>query len=214
LGTKKQVSTITPKDGLPDYMVTSITQNSNNEFWVGLQDKGVCQYNSANKNIQLPKSATNWKYGQVNALLNSENRLWIATQDSGLIEYSNNIIRKIQFPNEKITNINSLLQDDQGNIWLSNNENLIRISPNELTHYPLYSKQLFETIHALLVDNKKNIWISTGKIITKYYNQKDKFENKKYYITELTKKHRYHQFVSRCLRQYLDRHHGKRYFCI
>jgi ligand-binding sensor domain-containing protein len=187
LGTKKQVSTITPKDGLPDYMVTSITQNSNNEFWVGLQDKGVCQYNSANKNIQLPKSATNWKYGQVNALLNSENRLWIATQDSGLIEYSNNIIRKIQFPNEKITNINSLLQDDQGNIWLANNENLIRISPNELTHYPLYSKQLFETIHALLVDNKKNIWISTGKIITKYYNQKDKFENKKYYITELTK---------------------------
>ncbi|MBK7884746.1 MAG: histidine kinase [Chitinophagaceae bacterium] len=89
---------------------------------------------------------------------------------------------------KKITNINSMIQDNQGNIWLSNNEKLIRISPNELIHYPLYAKQVFETIHALLVDNENNIWISTGKTIIKYYKKDNSFVSTNYNIIQLDDK--------------------------
>jgi ligand-binding sensor domain-containing protein len=152
-----------------------------------MQDKGFCQFDYSKKKILLPAGTDDWKYGQVNTLLNSGSNLWIATQDSGLLEY-NGTIKTIKFQDEKITNINSMIQDDQGNIWLSNNEKLIRISPNELIHYPLYSKQVFENIHALLVDNENNIWISTAKTIIKYYKKDNSFISTNYNIIQLDDK--------------------------
>ena len=81
------VSVIGPRNGLPDYIVTSISPAGNNTYWIGLQDKGFCLYNHNNKTITVPPASQNWKYGQMNSLLQSHDMLWIGTNDQGLFKY-------------------------------------------------------------------------------------------------------------------------------
>ncbi|HMJ46339.1 MAG TPA: hypothetical protein VK498_03375, partial [Ferruginibacter sp.] len=85
---QKNVRIIGPRQGLPDYIVTSITTAGHNKFWIGLQDKGFCLYDHTSGLISMPIPPGAWTHGQVNTILEEHNNLWIATQDEGLFKFA------------------------------------------------------------------------------------------------------------------------------
>jgi len=160
---KNNIFVVGPAQGLPDYIVSSIIHAGVNTFWIGMQDNGFCFYDHTIKKITVPK-ITEWNYGQINNLLLAQNYLWIATQNHGLLKY------KINNEGMDITevipkqSINSLLEDNQGNIWSSNSETgLIRTPGIAIKILPLPQGSVFDHIHTLLADKNGNLWVTNNK---------------------------------------------------
>ncbi|MBL0145334.1 MAG: histidine kinase [Chitinophagaceae bacterium] len=190
VGAKKNVQVIGPKDGLPDYYITSIMPAGNNTYWIGMQEKGVCLYNHITKQIIIPNVSTLWPYGQVNSILATPNNLWIATQVSGLVKCSKNGNATIE-AFDKIfnkTNINNLLQDNEGNIWMTSSTDLISTAGDKLSLLPIYDNATYQKIHTILSDYENNIWVGTDGGLIKYTITNNTIKNKNYRINGLTSK--------------------------
>lgn len=172
-GTSKKISVITPQQGLPDYIVTSIAAAGNDRFWIGLQDKGICVYDHLTQKIIQPEHIKNWSKGQVNNVLYSNGNVWVATQDSGLVKFSatQNELLAIPVLNNQQKSITSIIDDNEGNLWVvADNKTLIRTAAKSLSLFPLYNKQLFETIHTILADHENNIWVGSDMAVIKFTN--------------------------------------------
>jgi ligand-binding sensor domain-containing protein len=187
---KAQIKVISPKNGLPDYYVTSIVAAGNNNFWIGMQEKGFCLYNHSTGTITLPPATQNWTYGQVNDLLVSQKSLWIATEEYGLLKQSGieapvEIFKSAAEVQNKIYN---LLQDNEGSIWMSSTTELISTAGNKLKLLPVYPTEIFETIHATLCDYQNNIWISSNAGLIKYSFTNGSYTQKKFSFPELNSK--------------------------
>lgn len=159
---KKNVTVIGSKQGLPDYIVTTMIRAGKNSFWIGLQDKGFCLYDHSSKKIFIPGAAELWKYGQINSVLLAQNFLWIATQDKGFYKYSLATKMLSKSPESIIGNtINSILEDNQGSIWLAvHNHGLVRSPGESLKLMPIPSAPPFEHVHVVLGDTEGNTWIN------------------------------------------------------
>jgi ligand-binding sensor domain-containing protein len=161
-GGKKKVSVVGPRLGLPDYIVTSFISADSNSYWVGLQEKGFCHYDHANKKITVPAASEQWNYGQINSMLATEDNLWIATNDNGLFKYSFAGKELDSLPVAKVgSNVNSLLQDNQGNVWLSSPDmGLIRTPGESLKLITIPGTPVFEHVHAILSARNGDIWLN------------------------------------------------------
>ena len=162
-GNKKTVKKITSVNGLPDNFVKVILPSGDNNFWVGMQDKGICQYNSSSGRFTVPDAFSNWQYGQINELVQLQNNLWIATESNGLIKASginSHINTEIEYG--RSANINDILQDNEGNIWMiSNQDELVKTPGSQLKLKVAYTSDEYEKAHSVLCDNQNNIWQST-----------------------------------------------------
>lgn len=168
-GTKKTVEVIGPKNGLPDYYITSISAAGNNTFWIGMQEKGFCLYDHTKKSITIPPAAVNWSGGQVNAVLSAANNVWIATAEKGLLQLNNfNASLQTGAIASSENNISNLVQDNEGNIWMSSAASLLSTAAGKLQLLPLYDKATYETIHTILSDYENNIWAGTDGGLIKY----------------------------------------------
>lgn len=190
-GDKREVKMIGPRQGLPDYIVTAIAPAGNDQFWIGLQDKGFCLYNHSTQNILQPTAALRWNKGQVNSMVNSFGTLWIATQDSGLVGFDAAKDQLLAAPLINSMHKNSMLvtDDNEGNIWLAaDNNKLMRSSANYLQVLPLYDKKMYENIHTILVDAESNIWTGSSRSLIKYTCRNGNYTSKKYSIADISNK--------------------------
>lgn len=187
---KIKVSVIGPGEGLPDYYVTAITPAGNNTFWIGLQEKGFCLYNHNNGKITVAAADSNWKYGQVNALLVSQKILWIATEENGLLwkAVNNQPVQQYAIKEDVGNKITNLLQDDEGNIWTNTSTTLNKTPGNQLQLLPLYDNAAFENMRAMLCDYQNNFWVSTGGHLIKYSSVNGSFAQKDYRFAEIGSK--------------------------
>ncbi len=159
---KKQLTVIDPRNGLPDYIVTSIIEAAGNKYWIGLQDKGFCLYDHNSKKITIPEKALNWQWGQVNSMLQSQNCLWLATDDHGLFKYcpSQNKLSKVQ-QQIRGNDFNNLLEDKQGNIWMTAADfGMVRTPGKTLQLMPIPGNPVFEHVHVILCDRNGNTWLN------------------------------------------------------
>jgi ligand-binding sensor domain-containing protein len=167
-GTKKIVQVVGPKNGLPDYYITAITAAGNNNFWVGMQEKGICLYNHNTGQITIPPCAASWQYGQVNTLLPTANNIWIGTQEKGLQQLKKFSSALTPVNAAAQNNITGLLQDDEGNIWMNSPSFLLGTAADKIQLLPLYDKTTYETIHTILCDYENNIWAGSDGTLIKY----------------------------------------------
>ena len=187
-GAKKNVININSKNGLPDNFVKTIIPAGDNNFWIGMQDKGLCLYNNSTRQFTILPAFQSWKYGQINKVLQSQNNLWIATEDYGVIKTSVTGISNLKIEDDQLLNINDLLQDNEGNIWmLANNSELIKTPGTQLKLLVNYKEKDFQNVHAILSDNKNNIWQGTVKGVIKYLDDTAKHQQK-FIINELDAK--------------------------
>ncbi len=185
---KVQVKVIGPKNGLPDYYVTAINPAGNNEFWIGMQENGICLYNHSSGNISIPPANLSWNHGQINDLLVSQKSLWIATEEFGLLKQPtiNNPASEFKIGTQR--KIENLLQDNEGNIWMTSSNELISTTGDKIKFLPLYPSTIFESIHATLCDYENNIWISSNAGLIKYSLTNGSYTEKKYNFAGLNSK--------------------------
>ena len=187
---KIQVSSIGPREGLPDYYVTAITAAGNNSFWIGLQDKGFCLYDHTSGRITVTAADSNWKYGQINALLVSQKNLWFGTEENGLLRKNGTDQAAIPYNGKTgvANKVTGLLQDNEGNIWSNTSTELKAIAGNQLQLLPVYDKPAFENIRALLCDHQGNYWINNAGILIRYIVSNGSFTKKEYRLPGLNSK--------------------------
>jgi ligand-binding sensor domain-containing protein len=173
---KKHVSSFTSVNGLPDNIVRSIFPASNDDVWIGMQDKGLGIFKS-NKQFT---SLGNWPHGQVNALIAQKKYLLAATEDKGVLyssladsSLSNTGFTQLSPPYTKTSN---LVSDDEGNVWFSSNHQLVKTSGTQLQNIIPFTPQQFVETHTMLADRSGNIWINTTSGLIKY--TLDKTNNK------------------------------------
>jgi ligand-binding sensor domain-containing protein len=187
-GSTKKVTVIGPAQGLPDYIITSIAAAGNNQFWIGLQDKGICLYDHLSKKITVPPAFANWNKGQVNALKYAHGNVWITTQDSGLLCYSSLQQRLVSLPvlTSLQKNTGGVIEDAEGNMWLvADNKTLVRITGNALQLHPLYTEEFFATVHTILVDKDNAFWTGTDMAVVKYTANGNGYSSKRYPVPGL-----------------------------
>lgn len=190
-GNQKNITVVGPKLGLPDYIVTSIIPAGKNTYWIGLQDKGFCLYDHSNKKISIPPAAVNWNYGQINSMLTAQDMLWIATQDNGLYKYSfGNGILDAASQVKAGNKIESLLQDNQGNVWLSSSEYGLIRTPGELIKLiAIPGSPVFEHVHAILSAQNGDIWLNDyNNDVLRVFSRNGIYQAQKVTIPVLTEK--------------------------
>ncbi len=168
---EKGIHFISLKDGLPDYIITSIFQINNNEYLLGFQDKGICIYNHLTKKITTPLSANQWKYGTVTSLACAQHKIWIGTENEGVIviDSATHQISTAVITSEK--QVSDVLIDDFENIWIAGKLNSVsRIHGFNITLFPLPSSILFDHLHTILKDDNENFWLTDQKNHLLIYN--------------------------------------------
>jgi ligand-binding sensor domain-containing protein len=186
---KKIITAIGPKQGLPDYIVTSIIPAGKNTYWVGMQEKGFCLYNHNTKTITPIPASKTWAYGQVNSMLPEENLLWIATQDSGLFKYEFASGKLISMATLNTgNNIGSLIKDDQGNTWMSSiGYGLVRTAGESLNLIAIPGAPDFNHIHAILAAKNGDIWLNNyNNELLRIYTKEGIYVTQKIKIPGLT----------------------------
>ncbi|HRN92450.1 MAG TPA: two-component regulator propeller domain-containing protein [Ferruginibacter sp.] len=155
-----RVEVIGPKQGLPDYMVTSIAPAGDDTYWIGLQEKGFCLFNNKTSEITVPSSTLNWTYGQVNSVLHFQEVLWLGTESHGLIRYQPETQSLDSFElKDRVDGVQFLMSDDQHNLWLATTRaRLIRTTGEKIRILPLPEYTDYEHIHALLRSRDGALW--------------------------------------------------------
>jgi ligand-binding sensor domain-containing protein len=170
-GTQKEIRSLTGKDGLPDNIVRTIAPSDiAGYWWVGMQDKGVCLLDAANRQLIHNHISSLWKHGQVNDVSDWGNELWIATEEAGvwLYDKTNHSLKKQLFSEElSSTKISDIQQDNEGNIWLANGNRVVRTAGNTLLFYPEMGSHSLKNINAVVADGKQ-LWLANGNELLAY----------------------------------------------
>ena len=174
-GNKTIITHTGPGQGLPDYIVTALEPDDNNQYWIGMQDKGFCSYDTRTKKIVVPQAVANWNHGQVYALLAEQHLLWIATELNGLMRFDSKTGSLIKVKEAAgIPLVKNLLKDIQGNIWLSSTtQGLVRTPGTSVRLDVLQDAPVFEHIHAILCDKKGDLWVNDQDNNIVKYQMKD-----------------------------------------
>lgn len=183
---KTTVTVVGPKEGLPDYYVTAIATAGNDQYWIGLQEKGFCKYDHKYGRIITQKSVDSiWRYGQVNALHVSQYGLWIATEENGLVMLENSVDPMIAVKRTSVTGkVTGVLQDNEGNIWANTSSELKMTAGSQLELLPFYNETGFSQIRAMLFDGG-NYWIASGGSLTRFSIHNGDTTKHVYHFSEL-----------------------------
>ena len=138
------------------YFVTSIFQDSNDIFWIGLGDRGLYRMENGiatkvNTNTILDKLST------VSVLEDKKGNIWFGTE-KGLVVYTNKQFVQYQGAFE-LTNssINKIIQDREDNIWFATDRNGI----GKMTHGKFKLSRLNLTVNSLDEDQDGRVWAGT-----------------------------------------------------
>jgi ligand-binding sensor domain-containing protein len=182
-GTKPFITKLNSDNGLPDNIVRVLLPAGNGNMWIGMQDKGVCEYMEAEKSFVIPSALKNWKSGQVNCLLKTENNLWIGTDENGIIDFETTGEMSVRYFNSqeniKLSKINDLLEDNEFNVWIANSNQLIRSSGEQITFLNDYKRnkpdqeenkkqQPYVFIHSILSDHYGNLWFTPDQGLVRF----------------------------------------------
>lgn len=163
---KKNISTITNSQGLPDNIVLSFAADGK-YMWVGMQDAGVCSVDLQSFDIHVPEASENWLNGPVDNLVAGRNWLWLSSERSGIFSMETStgkLIGKYTGTDNSIfSRINRLLADNQGNYWISSGNQLYLSAGNDLIHYSMSKEGKDLNIHSILTDSRGNLWFSNDE---------------------------------------------------
>ncbi|HRH66441.1 MAG TPA: two-component regulator propeller domain-containing protein [Bacteroidia bacterium] len=167
---KKEITSFSSLNGLPDNIVRTLSLDHWNNLWIGMQDKGVCKLNFTSDNFEITEKSLDWTHGQVNGLLPLENEVWLATEEEGIqIEDSTGNTNPLIFTDSKIrlSKVNDITMDLEQNVWIASGNLLIRSSGEKLRFLYGSPSLAFTSIHCVLADRKGNIWFSPDQQLIK-----------------------------------------------
>ena len=174
-------------DGLSQYSVQSLLQDSRGFIWLGTQD-GLNRFDGYSFKIYKhdPYNNKSLSANSIKAIVeDNDQQLWVGT-DHGLNKYNNlnGEFERIALPNENgdLTydqRIESIIQDQDGIIWVGTYSGLFAISLPTQTIKFFFHENNNETslssnsVTSIFEDSKGSIWVGTLKGLNNF----DKYKN-------------------------------------
>jgi ligand-binding sensor domain-containing protein len=176
---QKKISSFSSRNGLPDNIVRSIRPSGNfGKYWVGMEDKGLCIFDSRLGKIIVPKGMQPWSFGRINDMLCLEKDIWIATEDSGLIHLSMEKDSTFKHPAlmYKPGKITALVNDNEGQIWVTQPGRIVRTTAPLIRFLKHTDAGMPTPIHVLSMADDGSAWIADEEKIHHLRGNMDSWE--------------------------------------
>lgn len=152
-------------DFLGNYNTSSISQDENGDFWIGLSQDGIVRI--SNEKVELIKTGTVIDYEPTNCIFcDSTGNLWFGTE-KGLILYSEG--KYIPYlDNQAIASgaISKIIEDREHNIWVgTDNGGVGKISLGKFN-----TRIINSAVNAICEDDDNVIWIGSDDGLLCYIN--------------------------------------------
>ena len=158
------------------YFASSIVQDLNGAFWLGMAESGLLYIN----NSEIKRLETNTILDNTSTwsmYVMSDGTMLFGTEN-GLISFHNGVFEDSNDEDLRGAKINRIIRDREGNIWLASDRNGV----GKLTHGKFSVTKLGTTANAIVEDSVGRVWIGTDKGVRCYVGEKE-IKNK---LTEFT----------------------------
>ena len=158
------------------YFASSIVQDLNGAFWLGMAESGLLYIN----NSEIKRLETNTILDNTSTwsmYVMSDGTMLFGTEH-GLISFHNGVFEDSNDKDLRGAKINRIIRDREGNIWLASDRNGV----GKLTHGKFSVTKLGTTANAIVEDSVGRVWIGTDKGVRCYVGEKE-IKNK---LTEFT----------------------------
>jgi ligand-binding sensor domain-containing protein/serine phosphatase RsbU (regulator of sigma subunit) len=155
---------ISTKLGLPDNIVRSINYYSPSKLVIGMQDSGLCFFNTEKKAFEKIIFFSNWDKGAViNCQVNDNEDLVFATEKKGLFLFKDGQLHSEEFAGSlKTSSFYQLFIDRFNSIWLTSDLGVHQIVEKRFEMINTLKGLTDEKILSIICDNDNSLWAGTS----------------------------------------------------
>ena len=148
------------------YFATSIYQDKDGRFWIGLGDRGMALME--NGNVRILKTGTLLDSIPTCTILQDRSGIiWFGTEH-GMVVYANGkFVEYNGAPELAGSNINKIIQDREGNVWFATDRNGI----GKMTQGKFKLHRLGLTVNSIAQDKNGTIWAGTDDGVLCYVDE-------------------------------------------
>lgn len=165
-------------EGFGDYLATSIMQDLSGDFLIAMGHDGIIKVHNgkytALKTGTMVDNIPTWSI-----FVNNDGSIWFGTE-KGLVTYSNGKYTEYASGNEKISKINKIINDREGNIWFATDKNGV----GKLSNGRFKMTKLKTATNAICEDFSGKMWMGTDEGVLCYEDENHFTENN---LTRITK---------------------------
>ena len=161
------------EEGLSDYYIFSILEDSRGNLWFGSSDGNLTRYDGRNMIVfQSPKALPQHAHTSLSLLEDQDGNIWFGTE-TGIGRYDGNwFTYYADADGSKYMGVTKLLQDNRGNIWFGTNAwGMVQFDGHHFIHYKTDNGIIDNSVRTILEDNKGNLWIGTGGGLNRFDGQ-------------------------------------------
>lgn len=154
---------LTDEEGLNDYNVLTMLEDSRGNLWIGTSGEGVSCYNGYRfKHFNTSDGLSD---GYVKSILEDrQGHLWFGTILGGVNHYDGHRFTHYTTEGGLSNNqILSILEDSWGNIWFGTNNGVSCFDGQNFINYNIEEGLCGKSVYCLLEDLQGNIWFGTEK---------------------------------------------------
>lgn len=182
-------SPFSPANSIGTECTLSILEDHTGDLWIGTDGDGIYRLNGKDRTIKTHYAGNKLPARSILALYeDSRHTIWAGSYLYGLLRYNaaNDSFERIRISKgqtkDGIKDINTIREDNQGNLWIgTNGDGLCIYNPTsgktEFLNYNLMKNSgqiLDNTIQSILFDREGNTWIGTSEAGLSCYNPKNK----------------------------------------
>jgi ligand-binding sensor domain-containing protein/serine phosphatase RsbU (regulator of sigma subunit) len=152
------------KNGIPDYPITSISNDINNNIWIGVEQFGLFKLKQGSNQFASFIIPGLQKDLRVNDILPSKECIFVATDD-GIFQLKNEkLVYELSTESGLAHNaVKSLFKDSKGRIWIATHNNEFTfIEDGMLKNLPTPFSGVLLEVKCITEDNDGNIWMGTS----------------------------------------------------
>lgn len=188
---KKNIRKVSPGNGLPDNIITSLVETANG-VTVGTQDKGIFSLDAQFGSLAIPKISKDWNSGMVNKVIAVADELWIATDENGLLVCDAASGRQ-RFSSKgssyfSYNKLNDMACDNEGNVWIACTDGLIKSYGKKIRYLDAIGNDKISFVHTILYDSRGNCWFTPDQgLMKRWQDSAGEFHTQKFTLTPPSK---------------------------
>ncbi len=151
------------EDGLPDRIVRFVRKDSEDNYWMGFHNGGICKYNPSDNSF---RTIDNFGFGIIEQMEISGNSMWVTDTENGLVHLPlqpGGQPLKARISGDFIDrNIRLTHADVQGNLWLLGNTGLYVSSGGAFSRRETYREFDLKKVTCLAIDDKGELIVAVN----------------------------------------------------
>ena len=163
----KKISRLGTSDGLPDEIVSTLLADRRGNIWIGMYDKGLCQYDIRQQTFAY--FTPDWPFGQVTGMaFFGSTEIWAATAQHGpirlVVDHKSHLVSGVYpLPESHVLRhekIQAMLKDREGLLWVLGHKGDVFSANSRIGLLTIPEND----VQAVCVDQKTDrVWLGTPK---------------------------------------------------